>query len=44
MKEHLKRNWKRYAVAAAVAGGVSYGVPPEATQAALAEIAKLLGL
>ena len=29
MLEHLKRHWKTYAIGAAVAAGVAYGVPPE---------------
>lgn len=43
MKEHLKQNWKKYALAAAVAAGAHYGVPPEYTEQFLQGVCTALG-
>jgi hypothetical protein len=43
MKEHLKANWKKYALAAAVAAAASYGVSPEATESFVRGACSALG-
>ncbi len=43
MKDHLKKNWKRYALMAALAAGAYYGVPPETVISVLTNACSVLG-